>query len=219
MANPVPLKIQPRIARILPIANALLPRELAQRALRLVQQRANQLNPGVARRGAAPFHAGQSFPSAPAQQPQKEQFHLIVGLMRQRNRGDAQAHGGASQKIVPRLPRGHLERPPLRAAQSADRHALDHHRQLQPGRLPANQALVGVAAPAAKLVVQMRHRQPPPLPPRQFLQHPQKHERVHPAGNRHEDALPRAQQPVLANHSRYMIPQFAHAQMLFQRPH
>ena len=50
------------------------------------------------------------------------------------------------------------------------------------------------------------------------MQHMQQHHRIHPAGNRHQDALPRPEEPAGENALLDVVQQFAHARMLFQQP-
>ena len=104
------------------------------------------------------------------------------------------------------------------AGQRAHIRPLDHHRQPQSFRRAPDQALVGVAAPATQPMIQMRHRQLPAMLPRQFMQHVQQHHRIHPAGNRHQDALPRAKEPAGADALLNVVQQFTHVRMLFQQP-
>ena len=106
----------------------------------------------------------------------------------------------------------------LRLGQLAHVRRLDHYRQLQPLRRAANQPLVGVAAPPTKPVIEMRHRQSPLMLPRQLMQHMQQHHRIRPAGNRHQDSLPRLEEPAGEDVLLDVVQQFAHFRMLFQQP-
>ena len=50
------------------------------------------------------------------------------------------------------------------------------------------------------------------------MQQMQQHNRIHPARNRHQDALPRPEKPAGENALLDVVQQFAHLQMLFQQP-
>lgn len=54
--------------------------------------------------------------------------------------------------------------------------------------------------------------------PRQRVQDPEQYHRIHPAGNRYQNALPRPDEPMHENALLNMIQQFAHGGMLFPKP-
>ena len=64
----------------------------------------------------------------------------------------------------------------------------------------------------------MRHRQLPAVPGRQLVQHVQQDHRIRPAGDRHQDSLPRAKEPAGLDALVNVVEQLAHIRMLFQQP-
>jgi hypothetical protein len=195
MPDSVAMKVQHLVARIFSIPDPVFHGILDQHRLRLIKQRANQLNISAARRRTPPLHPDQPFPAAAAKQPQEEQLKLIVRVMRQRDARNSQSPGGASQKLMAQLSRGHFQGQFPGAGKLAHLRLPNHQRHLQLLGRAANQPLIRGAAPATKLMIQMRCRHPPAVSGRHFVQQVQQDHRIRPAGNRHQDPLPRAKQP------------------------
>jgi hypothetical protein len=157
----VSLKIHERIGRVFPIPKPLCGGIRAQDSFRLIQQWTNQLDVRVARRRIPPLHPGEPLAAAAAQQPEEEQFNLIIQVMRQRDDGESSPLGGTGQEIMTQRSRGHFQGKPLRDSQFPHVRPFYYRRQLELLRRPADQPFIRGAALATKLMVQMCHRESP----------------------------------------------------------
>ena len=81
MANSVAQDIQALVGSIFAKYNLFAARVIEKLAFRALQQRSDQNQFRIGRRGTRPIHSGQSLPPAPAEQPKEEQLDLIIGMM------------------------------------------------------------------------------------------------------------------------------------------
>jgi hypothetical protein len=161
-----------------------------------------------------PFHSSQTLAARAAQDAQKEQLDLIVGMMRQSNNADAALFCSADKKFMAQLSRGHLDGQPGFLSKLPDVCVPDDNGQFQRhGRL-ANELLVGVAAAPPQLVVEMCNGQFPPVPRRKRMKDMQQRLRIQSAGDRNQDCLTTFEQLAVLNVLPDVLKQISHAVML-----
>ena len=180
-------------------AKFIRPSKLQELRAGVAEERPNELNFLIDRRRVAPLHARESFPAAAAQEPQKKQLDLVIGVMRQGNAWAARVTSHASKELVPQMPRRHLDGDTFFARKGADRPLLDETGQAQRGGGMAHEPLVGVTAASAQTVVEMSHCKPPARRLGQPGQNVQQNGRIQATGSGDDDALPWTEQVARAN--------------------
>jgi hypothetical protein len=118
------------------------------------------------------------------------------------------------QETVTQFPRGHFDGRSIRPRVSTDIGPTGDKRQAEPFGRAFHKTFVGIAGPAAKLVVEMGRRQPPTMCRRQPRQEVQQGHRIQPAGNRDHHGAAIAKKPLRANGPLNPLRQIAHAAML-----
>jgi hypothetical protein len=129
----------------------------------LFEQWANQLNSLVTGGRTAPFHAGQSVPSATPEGAEQEKLVLVVSVVGQRNNRDVLAQGGRGQEIVPQLSRSHFQRQLVSANIFPHIGPLNDDWQLKFSSSLPHEPFIGVAAAATELVVEVGNDNSPPV--------------------------------------------------------
>src|SRR5262245_11453568 len=104
MANAVAQYVQRIVGRIVPIPNALLVRKTLDRLSRHGKQWSDQHDLWVCRRGISPVHTSQSVHARPAQEADKKQLHLVIGMVRESDFAAPCFSGSTGKKFMPRLP-------------------------------------------------------------------------------------------------------------------
>ena len=161
--HPVPFNVKRRVCRVFGMARSGGPARRAQRGLGLIQQQADQTEGRIAGRGVAPPHPGQPLGAGSAQQSQKKQFHLVIRVMAQSDGRNAEPPRRPRQKFMPQLPAGHLQGEARLPRRRPDVSPAAHPRQLETAGRLARQSFVGLPGSSAQLMVEMRHRQFPPV--------------------------------------------------------
>src|SRR5690348_7496445 len=100
MANAIAQEVSGGVARVFAKGNFLGDGERAKFGFGLIEEWTNQFNARTGRRTAAPFHPGQSFTTAAAQDAEKKKFNLIVGVMRERDGFNFESFRRAREKFV-----------------------------------------------------------------------------------------------------------------------
>jgi len=178
-----------RIAGIFAEAYFFVARELFQLGAAHVQQRTDELDGGINRRRRPPLHSRQTLATTAAQQSEKEQFHLIVRVMRQHNGRKAKPRGGAGEEFVAQFAGRHLSGQPTLFRVRPHVGAFSDALQLQPGGERSHKAFVSHAVASAELVVEVRDCQFPPIFHRQRMQQVEQCHGIQPAGNCHKNPL------------------------------
>jgi DNA-binding beta-propeller fold protein YncE len=163
------------------------------------EQWTDQFDVLVNRRGRKGLHSGETIRARTAQKPQKEQFDLIVGVMCEGDDADVIFPGDARQEFVSNTPCDHLDRSFARRGHGADVRSFCDDRQVKLCCHALYQSLVGIAASAAQLMVQVRNRDLPSMFFRKPMQNVQEHHRIHAAGDSGQDcAAPRKESGAFA---------------------
>jgi hypothetical protein len=185
-----------------------------QRSLRFGEQRARERDARIGRRRIAPFHARKTFGSRTAKQAQEKKFNLIVRMMCQRDDADFSFRRSLRKKSVTQFARGHLDGSSICRCVSVNVGPAGDKWQAELFGGALNKSLVCIAAAAAKLVVEMGHREPPAAHGRQPCKQMQQNHRIQPARNRHQDDIALAEKPFRANGFPNPLRQIAHVAML-----
>src|SRR5438876_11406630 len=109
MTNSVAEDVQTLVGRIFAEGDPLARSVFAQSRLWTRKQRANQLKVRINRRRRGPGHARQARQARAAQQSHEKKLDLIIGMMRESDFSDALLLGNSGEKLVPKLPRSHLD--------------------------------------------------------------------------------------------------------------
>jgi hypothetical protein len=189
VTNPVPFVVQGRIALVFTEDNLATARERGEFSPSEIQQRAHQRDPRIHRQGRLPFHPGQSLASRSAQQPEHEQFDLIIGMMSQRNVPALQLPRRPRQERMAKITRRHFHRLARPPGTHLDTTPSGDEEQPKLSRRLAYKSFVRVAAAAPKLMVEMGHDQPPTILRGECTQQVQQNHRIQPTRNRDHDGL------------------------------
>ena len=127
-------------------------------------RRTNELNSFDSRERIAPFHSCQTLSAAAAQQSNKEEFHLIIGVMGQCNPRDffllrysCQKTGGAPFGQPSRWKASVV----LRVGARRRARRITAERSFS--QMLRTRSFIGVAAASTQAMVQMCNAQPPPV--------------------------------------------------------
>ena len=201
MPESIALKIKARVGGVFTMVNSRLGGIIPQGGLWRIQQRPDQFHAGIAGRGTSPLHPGQAFTTAASEQSQKKKFKLIIGMMRQGDRGHSHLQRRPRQEVVPPLSGGHFQGELLCARKAPNVRPLNRERQLQLLRRLPHQPFVGIAAPASQTVIQVGDRQLPAVACRKLVYYSQQHHRIQPARNCHQDWLALVEKAAAADSS------------------
>jgi hypothetical protein len=178
----------------------------------LVQERARQFDAGIRRRRTQPFHSGQGFAARAAQQAQEEKFHLVVGMMGQRDLLNPPRARCSRQKFMTQLSRGHFQRQFIFARENSHIPASGHEVQTQFLRRPLCQPRIRIAAAPAQLMIEVGHDKPPFVGTGEALEQMQQYHRIHPTGNRDDNRRPAIEKAPRQDGLFHLPPQTARAQ-------
>lgn len=178
--NSIPVRVQFPVRRIFAPRKFSRLRVFPQRCLREIQQWPNQFHCAIRRRRRHRRHPRQARSLNSAHRPHHKKLNLVIRMMRQRHR-PSRLPRRRCQKLVPQLPRRHLNRDSVRLRMRTDIRRTTLKQNLQPRRLFPDKRLIPIRFRPAKLVIKMRDHQLSPRPHQQI----QQHHRIHPARNCH----------------------------------
>jgi hypothetical protein len=161
MPHPIAQVLHAGITAIFTKADTLLPRMVVDCLASHLKQWANDAEVGIRWRRITQPHSTEALRSTAAQEPQKHQFRLVVGMMCQGNQTALSPACALRQKAVPHLARRHFQRDLSAFCKRLYVTPGDRAGQPQPFALRPNKPFVRTAARATQLMIQMCHNEFP----------------------------------------------------------